>query len=96
MPRLLETLASVRSPDRSAPLATVVGLPAPIDAASGRPTNPPILSSWHDFPLARRLSEQFAIPAFVEKDTNLMALGEQRGAWPHTRSLIYVKVGPGI
>lgn len=79
-----------------APLAVVVGIPAPVNAATGRPTNPPILSRWHDYPLREQLEDAFGIPAFVEKDVNLMALGEQRGARLQARSLIFVKVGTGI
>lgn len=80
----------------TAPLAVVVGIPAPIDASTGRPTNPPILSRWHDYPLREQLQATFGITAFIEKDVNLMALGEQRGAWPQAQSLIFVKVGTGI
>ena len=96
MPTLLDALEEQRQLGNEEPLAVAVGLPAPIDAATGRPTNPPILYSWHDYPLAEELEAHFMAPAFVEKDTNLMALGEQRGAWPSARSLIYVKVGTGI
>ncbi len=96
IPTLLRVLDEQQQVAGGDPLAVVVGLPAPIDAASGRPTNPPILSAWHNHPLAETLSEHFGSPAFVEKDTNLMALGEQRGAWPKARSLVYVKVGTGI
>lgn len=78
------------------PLALVVGLPAPIHAETGRPTHPPILSSWHDYPLREELHAAFGVPVFVEKDVNLMALGEQRESWSHARSLICVKVGTGI
>lgn len=97
MPILLDALTTAqRGAGERPPLAIVAGLPAPIDAASGRPTNPPILSSWHNYPLAETLTEQFGARTFVENDTNLMALGEQREAWPHARSLVYVKVGTGI
>ena len=95
-PELLAILQRQLVDDAAAPLAAVVGIPAPIDALSGRPTNPPILSRWHNYPLREALQDAFGIPVFVEKDVNLMALGEQRGAWPQAQSLVYVKVGTGI
>jgi predicted NBD/HSP70 family sugar kinase len=96
MPDLFAVIGHQASQAPELPLAVVMGLPAPIDAATGRPTNPPILSSWHDYPLREKLHAEFGVPAFIEKDTNLMALGEQRGAWPTAQSLVYVKVGTGI
>ncbi len=96
LPELVATLRHQVESSPKSPLAVVVGIPAPIDALTGRPTNPPILSPWHDYPLRERLEEAFDIPAFIEKDVNLMALGEQRGAWPQAKSLVYVKVGTGI
>lgn len=96
IPDLFEIIGRQASQAPELPLAVVVGLPAPIDAVTGRPTNPPILSSWDDYPLREQLSNEFGVQAFVEKDTNLMALGEQRGARPTAQSLVYVKVGTGI
>ncbi len=96
LPRILDELRRQRSLVAESPLAAVVGLPAPIDAHTGRPTHPPILAGWHDFPLGERVHEEFQVPVFVEKDANLMALGEQRSMSPQARSLIFVKVGTGI
>lgn len=95
-PDLLSIMKKRLTNVAAAPLAVVVGIPAPIDASTGRPTNPPILSRWHDHPLGEQLHVAFGIPVFVEKDVNLMALGEQRAAWPRVHSLVYVKVGTGI
>lgn len=96
LPVVLDALRHQATLVDERPLGIVVGLPAPIDAVTGRPTHPPILSGWHDFPLAERLQDEFGVRAFVEKDVNLMALGEQRGSWPQARSVLFVKVGTGI
>lgn len=96
LPDVLSTMRRQIASNEKTPLAAVVGIPAPVDAATGRPTNPPILSRWHDYPLREQLRDAFGIPAFIEKDVNLMALGDHRGARPRARSLIYVKVGTGI
>lgn len=78
------------------PLAVGVGLPAPIDASTGLPTDPPILSAWNRYPLAEAVAAEVSIPTYVENDVNLMAVGEHRRRWPHARSLVFVKVGTGI
>ncbi len=96
LPALLAKMRQQIHSNGKAPLAVVVGIPAPVDATTGRPTNPPILSRWHNYPLREELCDAFGIPAFIEKDVNLMALGEQRGARQQARSLVYVKVGTGI
>lgn len=96
LPTVIEALHDQAGLVGEEPLAVVVGLPAPIDAVSGRPTHPPILSAWHDYPLGQKLHDEFGLPTFVEKDVNLMALGEQRSSWPRVRSLMFVKVGTGI
>lgn len=96
LPVILESLARQMSASPTPPLAIGVGLPAPIDAATGRPTDPPILSAWDDFPLVAAITAKTATVTFVDKDVNLMALGEHRRCWPDARSLVFVKVGTGI
>ncbi|MDX1657645.1 MAG: ROK family transcriptional regulator [Nitriliruptorales bacterium] len=77
-------------------LAVGVGLPAPIDANTQRPSDPPILSAWNGYPLAESIAPEVSVPTFVENDANLMAVGEYRRRWPQARSLVFVKVGTGI
>lgn len=96
MPRIVETLRRHVDESDVRPLAIVVGLPAPIDARTGRPTNPPILSAWHDHPIIDRITAELSLPTLLEKDVNLMAVGEQRQSWPAATSLVFVKVGTGI
>lgn len=96
LPQIIQGLRDQAAQCEQTPLAAVVGLPAPIDAESGRPAHPPILSTWHDHPVGEELRREFDLPTFIEKDVNLMALGEQRNIWPHARSLVFVKVGTGI
>lgn len=77
-------------------LGVGVGLPAPIDARTSRPVDPPILSAWNHFPLGEVIGGALSTTAYVEKDVNLMAVGEQRRNWPQASSLVFVKVGTGI
>ncbi|MGV9969365.1 ROK family protein [Streptomyces olivaceus] len=74
-----------------------VGVPGPVDFARGRPVQPPIMKGWHDFPLRERLETHFAVPAWVDNDANVMALG----AWSQHRSTagndaLLVKASTGI
>lgn len=72
-----------------------VGVPGPIDVSTGRPTSPPIMPGWHDYPIRERLEDAFGVPAFVDNDANIMALGELIAA-PEFHSLLFVKVATGI
>jgi predicted NBD/HSP70 family sugar kinase len=73
-----------------------VGVPGPVDFATGRPVQPPIMPGWHDYPVAAELAATVGVPAFVDNDANLMGLGEARSRYPGVTSLLFVKVGTGI
>ncbi|HET6501725.1 MAG TPA: ROK family transcriptional regulator [Amycolatopsis sp.] len=78
-------------------LGVGVGLPGPVEHASGRPVNPPIMPGWNGFDvpghLRRRLDTALAL---VDNDVNLMAIGEHRAHWPEAPDLMFVKVATGI
>jgi predicted NBD/HSP70 family sugar kinase len=87
------------STDRSAEelLGIGVGLPGPVEHASGRPVNPPIMPGWNGFDVKNRLRERLGVEtALVDNDVNLMALGEHRTRWPEARNMMFVKVATGI
>jgi glucokinase-like ROK family protein len=74
-----------------------VGLPGPVEFASGTPISPPIMPGWDGYPVRTRLSERHDVPVWVDNDVNLMALGELRvGAARNQQDVIYVKIGTGI
>jgi predicted NBD/HSP70 family sugar kinase len=73
-----------------------VGLPGPVEFATGQPVHPPIMPGWNGVQVGDRLSEQLGAPVLVDNDVNVMALGEHRLAWPTTENLLFVKVGTGI
>jgi predicted NBD/HSP70 family sugar kinase len=73
-----------------------IGLPGPVNAETGRLVQPPIMPGWHDYPVREYLSRYFDVPAFVENDANLMALGESQLVHPKLASLLLVKVATGI
>jgi len=73
-----------------------VGLPGPVEFATGRPVSPPIMPGWNLHPVGARLSQRFGVPALVDNDVNIMALGEQWAYWRDQALLMFVKVGTGI
>ncbi|MBB6351716.1 ROK family transcriptional regulator [Nonomuraea muscovyensis] len=90
--RLDRLLAEAGRP-RTALRAIGMGVPGPVEFATGRPNNPPIMPGWNDYPIP----EHFAgCTVLVDNDVNVMALGEQRNAFPGTRHLLFVKIGTGI
>lgn len=96
LPVIQQTIADFVAQAASRPLGIGVGLPAPIDASTARPVDPPILSAWDRYPLGDVIESESSIATYVEKDVNLMAVGEQRRHWPLAHTLVFVKVGTGI
>ncbi|QXT63095.1 ROK family transcriptional regulator [Tessaracoccus palaemonis] len=73
-----------------------VGLPGPVDHASGLPSSPPIMPGWDGYDARGRISARFGCPVFVDNDANVMALGERAAAHPGVDDLLFVKLGTGI
>jgi glucokinase-like ROK family protein len=78
-------------------LAIGVGVPGPVEQASGRLTVPPIMPGWDQFPMRETFAGEYAAPVFVDNDVNIMALGEHWGGVAKgVDDIIFVKVGTGI
>jgi glucokinase-like ROK family protein len=74
-----------------------IGIPGPVEFATGRPTAPPIMPGWDGYPIRERLAERYVAPVWVDNDVNLMALGElRRGVAMGESDMIFLKVGSGI
>ena len=54
------------------------------------------MPGWHRFDVAGWLRERIGCPVLVDNDVNIMALGEQRTAWPETDDFVLVKIATGI
>jgi glucokinase len=88
-------LASSRRPERL--LAGVgIGLPGPVEHATGRPVKPPIMPGWDGFDVVGFVQRGFAVPVLVDNDVNIMALGERAAFWPDVDDLLFIKVATGI
>ena len=72
--------------------------PGPVDPVRGIVVEPPNLGpQFRDIPLAAALSESEGLPAFLDRDTNVAALGEQAfGAARGIQDFIYLTVSTGV
>lgn len=76
--------------------AVTVGLPGPVDFASGRPVAPPIMPGWNGFDVRGAVQDHFDAPAWVDNDVNLLVFGERARRDATDDDLIYCKIGSGI
>jgi predicted NBD/HSP70 family sugar kinase len=74
-----------------------IGLPGPVEFATGRPTSPPIMPGWDGFDVPGFVRESLrGADVVVDNDVNVMALGERFLAFPSVDHLMFVKVATGI
>ena len=73
-----------------------VGVPGPVEFATGTPVAPPIMPGWDGYRVSDRLADHFGAPTLIDNDVNIMALGEHWKAWRAYDHLLFVKVGTGI
>jgi glucokinase len=82
--------------------ASIAGIgissPGPVDPYTGVILEPPNLGRrFRDIPIAAELARELDLPAFLDRDTNVAALGEQAfGAARGVDDFIYLTVSTGI
>ncbi len=74
--------------------AVGIGVPGPVEFSTGRPSHPPIMPGWHDYPVPSAFG-RYECPVYVDNDVNVMALGEM-GIAGSVQDVLVVKVGTGI
>lgn len=72
-----------------------VGLPGPVDAVSGTVEGASRMRGWNGFEVRDWLQRHFQVPALVENDAHLLAVGERETRADLT-DFILVKAGTGI
>ncbi len=78
-------------------LGVGIGLPAPIDTATGTISVPGIMRGWDDVAVTHVMEKRLGRPVFVDNDANLGALAESRlGAARVYRDSVYVRVSYGV
>ncbi len=73
-----------------------IGVPGPVEFATGQPVNPPIMPGWDGVDIPAWFADRYAAPVLVDNDVNIMARGEHWVHWRATPHLLLVKVGTGI
>jgi predicted NBD/HSP70 family sugar kinase len=75
-----------------------IGVPGPVEFATGRAVSPPIMPGWDGVPVPAAFADRYpGVPVLVDNDVNVMALGEYWTSWRHTvDDLLFVKVATGI
>ena len=77
--------------------AIAVGAPGITDANSGVVIATSYLMGWRDVPLRAMLEAEFGVPASVDNDVNLAAIGEQRAGVAQGESdFVFLAIGTGI
>ena len=74
-----------------------IASPGPLDPHTGYILKTPNISEWQNFPLGPNLSAHFHVPAFLDNDANLAALGEWRfGAGRGHHDVLYLTISTGV
>jgi predicted NBD/HSP70 family sugar kinase len=73
-----------------------IGLPGPVEHATGMPVKPPIMPGWDGFDVVRYVQRSLPVPVLVDNDVNIMALGERTAHWPEHDNFLFIKVATGI
>src|SRR5690606_16266688 len=76
--------------------AVGVGLPGPVEHATGRPVDPPIMPGWDRYDVPGVLREALGVITLDDNDVNVMALGEHHDYGSEVDDLLFIKVATGI
>lgn len=94
---LVEEMVESVGTSMSEVLAVGVGLPAPVDVASGTVSAAGVLRSWDGLVVPEVLGNRLGVPVRVDNDANLGALAEVRlGAARGLRHVLYVRASHGV
>jgi glucokinase len=96
---MLQRTRRAASPAVADALAGIgISSPGPVDPRTGVVVEPPNLGpTFRDVPLTAAASESLGLPAFLDRDTNVAALGERAfGAAKGFDDFIYLTVSTGV
>src|SRR5918998_5088046 len=94
---LISELLDEQAANRRDVLAIGVGVPGPVEQASGLLSVPPIMPGWDRFPIRGAFAGEYGAPVFIDNDVNVMALGEHWGGGARgVDDVVFVKIGTGI
>ncbi len=90
------TLLESAGRDAASVVGVGIGVPGPVEHATGRPVNPPIMPGWDRFDIPQHVQRAFPVPVLVDNDVNILALGEHAASGGRHGDLVFVKVATGI
>ncbi|MGB7874113.1 MAG: ROK family protein [Anaerolineales bacterium] len=94
--RLIKVIESAWPENRSVK-AIGMASPGPLDPQTGVVLDTPNIPEWDNFPLVEKLSNHFGVPAYLDNDANLGALGEWKfGAGKGHHHVLYLTISTGI
>jgi predicted NBD/HSP70 family sugar kinase len=73
-----------------------MGVPGPVEFATGTVVKPPIMPGWDGLIVPEVLSREFDAAILVDNEVNLMALGEYWSRELVDEQLLFIKVATGI
>ncbi len=74
-----------------------VGVPGPVDKKSGSMVLSSNLPGFTGYPMAKELSDEFGMPAYLDNDANVAGLAEALvGAGKGLKTVFYVTISTGI
>ena len=83
--------------ERTSVLGVGMGIPGPVDRATGTAGSATILPGWIGLRIAAEMEQRLGIPVQIENDANLGALAEQTwGAGRDCSNFAYIKAATGI
>ncbi|PVG83914.1 sugar kinase [Nocardioides gansuensis] len=92
-----ERLLKETDTDPSSVCGLGMSLPCPVDPATGRPSQPPMMPGWDGYPIAEHLQGSLpGVPVLTSNDADAAAVGEHAADFPTARALCLVKVDTGI
>jgi len=77
-------------------LAIGIGVPGPVDFATGQLVEPPLMPGWDSYSIRDDLRADYEAPVWVDNDVNLMALAELWRLKRELQNFLVIKVGTGI
>lgn len=94
--RLIKVIESAWPEDRTVK-AIGMASPGPLDPKTGVVLDTPNIPEWDNFPVTKKLSEHFDVPAYLDNDASLGALGEWKfGAGKGHHHVLYLTISTGI
>ncbi len=89
-------LLEARSANPVDAFGIAIGLPGPVEQSTGRVVSPPTMRGWDGAAVPDFFAELFAAPVVVDKDANIMAIGEHSALAQPVDDVLLLKVGMGI